>query len=152
MFIHILKYFDYCSTFQAFSYQNCPLFLSFCTISQYPMVQQKQKMTIISVLHIITQCHSSEECKRQAHSNNINNKSPIFKQLSYTVTRMMTIYNTHGHTHTNSQLEIQIQFHRRDRSSSHLNLKFLAHTQLELPPNIQNTLYFMLLCWLSETF
>ena len=79
------------------------------------MVQQKQKMTIISVLHIITQRHSLEESKRQAHSSNINNKSPIFKQLSYTVKTMMPIHDTHGnthtHTHTNSQLEIQIQFH-----------------------------------------
>jgi len=66
------------------------------------MVQQKQEMTIISVLHIITQCHSSEESKRQGHSNNINNKCLIFKQLSYTVTSMMPIHNTHGHTHTHT--------------------------------------------------
>ena len=56
---------------------------------------------------------------------------------------------THTHTQTNSQLDIQIQFHRHDGSSSHLKLKFLAHTQLELPPNIQNTLYFMRLHWFS---
>jgi len=83
-----------------FFYQNCLLFPSFCTISQYPMVQQKQKMTITSVLHIITQCHSSEESNRQAHSNNINNKSPIFKQLSYAAISMTPIHNTHGNTHT----------------------------------------------------
>jgi hypothetical protein len=66
----------------------------------YGTTETKKKMTIISVLHIITQCHSSEESKRQAHPNNINNESPIFKQLSHTVTSMIPIHNTQGHTNT----------------------------------------------------